>query len=84
MGLYEKWLRLWADKPVLDLVELINNNPELVQLKDNYRCDVGNLHIYLGAYTPSIKFAGEWYVGCNNKLIRRALATALVKNQEKK
>lgn len=83
MSLYEKWLRLWADKHVLDLVELINKNPEFVQIKSDYRYDVGNLHIYLGEYTPSVKFAGECYGGCNNKLIRRALSTALIKNQVK-
>lgn len=83
MSLYEKWLRLWADKPILDLVEFINNNPELVQLKGEYQCDVGNLQIYIGAYSPSIKFAGEWYKGCNNRLVRRAITTALIKNEGK-
>lgn len=84
MGLYEKWLRLWADKPVLDLVELINNNPELVQTSGFDHYVVGSLRVYFGSYTPSVKFAGEWYGGCNNKLVRRAIATALIKNQEKK
>lgn len=79
MGLYEKWLRLWADKPVLDLVELINNNPELVQTSSFEHYKVGSLTVYFGSYTPSVRFAGEWYGGCNNKLVRRAIATALIK-----
>ena len=83
MGLYDKWLRLWADKPVLDLVELINNNPELVHVEGYDLYVVGTLQVYLGALTPSIKIAGEWYDGCNNTLIRRALAMALIKQQGK-
>lgn len=83
MSLYEKWLRLWADKYVLDLVELINNNPGLVKSKGFNNFVVGDLSLYLGEYTPSVKFAGEWHGGCNNKLIRRALSTALIKNQVK-
>lgn len=43
MGLYEKWLRLWADKPVLDLVELINKNPELVRVRGTDYCVVGEV-----------------------------------------
>ena len=83
MSLYDKWLRLWADKPVLDLVDLIENNPKLVHVRGNNYYVVNELWIYLGEYTPSIKIAHEWYYGCNNKLIRRALATALVKQQGK-
>ena len=83
MSLYEKWLRLWADKPVLDLVELIDNNQELVQSKGLNEFTVGSLEVYLGSASHAIKFAGEWYDGCNNKLVRRAIATALIKQQGK-
>ena len=83
MSLYDKWLRLWVDKPILDLVDLINNNPELVQIRDYNEYIVGNLRVYLGTFSHCIKVASEWYDGCNNKLIRRALAIALVKQQGK-
>lgn len=83
MSLYGKWLRLWADKPVLDLVELINNNPELVRIEAYDLYMVGTLRVFLGTVSSYIKVGGEWYGGCNNALIRRALATALVKNQGK-
>lgn len=83
MGLYEKWLRLWADKPVLDLVELINKNPKFVRVRGTDYCVVGELWIFLGGSSTNVKVACEWYGGCNNALIRRALATALVKNQGK-
>lgn len=83
MNLYEKWLRLWASKPVLDLVELINNNPGLVKSEGLNDFAVGDLSVYLGSASPAIKFAGEWYDGCNNKLVRRAIATALIKQQGK-
>lgn len=83
MSLYDKWLRLWADKPALDLVDLINNNPELVQSKELNKFAVGGLEVYFGSAYPAIKFAGEWYDGCNNKLVRRAIATALIKQQGK-
>ena len=81
MSLYEKWLRLWADKPVLDLVELIDNNPELVQ-KINYDFYfIGTMSICVGGSSMSTMVAGQIYYWCNNKLIRRALARALVKQQ---
>lgn len=83
MSLYDKWLRLWADKPVLDLVDLINNNPELVQSKGLNEFTVGDLEVYFGSAFPAIKFAGSWYDGCSNTLIRRAISIALVKQQEK-
>lgn len=81
MGLYEKWLRLWADKPVLDLVDLIDNNPELVK-KINYDFYYfGTMSICVGGSSMSTMVAGHIYYWCNNKLIRRALARALVKQQ---
>lgn len=83
MSLYDKWLRLWTHKPVLDLVDLIDNNPELVQSTEYNQFAVGDLKVYFGAYTPSIKFAGAWYDGCNNTLVRRAISVALIKQQEK-
>ena len=83
MSLYDKWLRLWASKPVLDLVELINNNPEMVRIRSADYCMVGELWINLGVFPTGIIVGYEWYGGCNNKLIRRAIAAALVKNQGK-
>ena len=59
MSLYEKWLRLWADKPVLDLVELIDNNPELVQ-KINYDFYfIGTMSICVGGSSMSTMVAGQ-------------------------
>lgn len=81
MNLYDKWLRLWADKPILDLVDLINNNPELVKVDGLDAYYVGNLYVYIGGVEPPIKVAGEWYWGCSSKLLRRALVTAVVKQQ---
>lgn len=67
MGLHEKWLRLWADKPVLDLVDLIDNNPELVQ-KINYDFYyIGTMSIYVGGSSMSTMVAGQIYYWCNNK-----------------
>lgn len=83
MSLYDKWLRLWADKPVLDLVELVNNNPELVQKDENDLYIVGTLRVYISALSNLIKIESEWYDGCNSILVRRAIATALVKQQGK-
>lgn len=83
MSLYDKWLSLWADKPVLDLVELINNNPELVQIGKRDLYMVGTLQVYVSALSNLIKVESEWYDGCNGILVRRAIATALVKQQGK-
>lgn len=83
MGLYDKWLRFWADKPVLDLVDLIDNNPELVRTKGSYAYMVGDIYVYTGDSKPLIRVESEWYCFCNSKLIRRALVTALVKQQAK-
>lgn len=83
MGLYDKWLRFWADKPVLDLVDLIDNNPELVRTKGSYAYMVGDIYVYTGDSKPLILVESEWYWFCNSKLIRRALVTALVKQQAK-
>jgi hypothetical protein len=83
MSLYEKWLRLWADKPVLDLVESINNNPEIVRIEGYGKYMIGTLYVYLGAIPNCINVGGKWYGGCNNKLVRRAIATALIKQQGK-
>lgn len=79
MGWYEKWLRFWADDYVIELVDLINNNPGLVRVNGEDAYDVGNLYVYIGGDGPPIRVANEWYWGCNSKLIRRAIAAALVK-----
>jgi len=81
MSLYEKWLRLWADKPVLDLVDLIDNNPELIQKIDYDFYNIGTISICIGGSSISTMVAGQIYYWCNNKLIRRALTRALVKQQ---
>ena len=81
MGWYEKWLRFWADKPVLDLVDLINNNPELVQKVAIDYYAVGKISIYVGGDDGSVMITDKFYCGCNNKLVRRAILTALVKQQ---
>ena len=81
MGWYEKWLRFWADKPVLDLVELINNNPGIVRKVAMDFYVVGKISIYVGGDDGSVMMTGKLYCGCNNKLIRRAILTALVKQQ---
>lgn len=83
MGLYDKWLRFWADKPVLDLVDLIDNNPELVRIKGSDAYMVGDIYVYTGDSESLIRVGSEWYWFCNSKLIRRALVTALVKQQAK-
>lgn len=84
MSLYEKWLRLWASKPALDLVELINNNPDIVRIDGRYIYMVGTLQVYISALPNLIRVGSEWYDGCNGILVRRAIATALVKQQGKK
>lgn len=79
MTLYDKWLRLWAAQPIVELVDYINAHPEVVKEWASRFYDVGGKLVYISDISNYTRVRSTWYSGASSKLLRRAVNRALVK-----
>lgn len=79
MTLYDKWLRLWAAQPIVELVDYINAHPEMIKDRTFGIYNVGDEIIYISNISSYTRVNSTWYRGASSRLLRRAVNRALAK-----
>lgn len=79
MTLYDKWLRLWAAQPIIELVDYIDTTPEVVEELASGVYYVGGKIFYISNISSYTRVNSTWYRGASSRLLRRAVNRALAK-----